>query len=350
MSLVYLSDKDLIDGWDGNIEHLLNLVSDAFVSWKNGEVILPEKSSQIIDPLNQSRVNCMPCTMPKIGFSGVKLVSVFPDNPLYGLPNVSGALLLLDSTNGAPVAVMSAEFITSLRTALVGGLAARYLAPSEPQEIALLGSGEQAFMHLVVLSALLPSLKVCRVASRTSENERRLIERIGNSIPGLRVEACSSNYEAAARNADIVVTALSSQVPILQAPWIKEGCLYIHVGGVEDEYGVAQKANRIVCDNWEALKHRGSPTISHMYSDGLLSDDDIYAELAEIIAGEKPGRESDEEFIYFNSIGLAFTDICVAASLYRQAKAHGYGTVLQDEKAPLLGNGDFLSYMQLIRS
>ena len=350
MGFVYLSDKDLIDSWDGNIEHLLNLVSDAFISWKNDEIILPGKSSQIIDPTNQSRVNCMPCTMPKIGFSGVKLVSVFPDNPLYGLPNVSGALLLLDATNGTPVAVMGAEFITSLRTALVGALAARHLAPREPQEIALVGSGEQAFMHLVVLASLFPSLKSCRVASRTSESERRFIGRVCDHIPGLHLDACSSNYEAAVREADIVVTALSSQVPILKASWIKEGSLYIHVGGVEDEYGVAEKANKIVCDNWEALKHRGSPTISHMYSDGLLTDEDIYAELAEIIAGEKPGRESDSEFIYFNSIGLAFTDICVAAALYHQSEACGRGMTLEEERGSLFDNESFAAYMQAIRS
>lgn len=350
MSFLYLTDKDLIQSWDGNIDHMVDLVRDGFIALKRDEIVLPGKASMMLDPVNQSRVNCMPCTMPKIGYSGVKLVSVYPDNPLYGLPNVSGAMLLLDSTNGSPLAVMNAGFLTSLRTALVGGVAAQSLCIADPKQIGLIGSGEQAFMHLIVFASLFPSLEVCKVASRTLESERRFIERVGDALPGLQVEACESDYAVSATGADIIVTALSSQLPILKADWVKPGCFYCHVGGVEDEYAVALKADKIVCDNWEALTHRGSPTISRMYFEGLLGDDDIYAELADIVTGEKPGRENDEEFIYFNSIGLAFTDVCVAASLYRQAVMHGRGIELEDARDTVFNNKSFLSYIHAIRS
>ena len=91
---------------------------------------------------------------------------------------------------------------------------------------------------------------------------------------------------------DIIVTAISGQAPVLKARDVRAGMLYIHVGGWEDEYGVALKADKIVCDDWNASKHR-TQTICRMYKEGLLKDKDIYADLAEIIAGQKKGRESD---------------------------------------------------------
>ena len=341
-SAVYINDKDLAASWDGDIDSLLHDLKESYLDWRGGKILLPEKTSQIIEKASQSRVNCMPCTVPAIGVSGVKLVSVYPDNPSRGLPNVMGQIVLLDSTNGSPIAVLDAGFVTSLRTALVGGLASTYLAPNEPKSIALIGSGEQAFMHLLVMSYLYPSIEVCRVASRSPKSEERFRERVGHQIAGMTICALHGDYEGAATDADIIVTAISGQRPILQANWIKDGAFYCHVGGIEDDYSVPKKADKIVCDSWNDLKHRGSPTIAHMYREGLLSDGDIYAELPEIVSGEKPGREQAGEFIYFNSIGTAFTDIVVAQRLFDQAASSGRGHKLCSSNADILANDSFV--------
>ena len=81
----------------------------------------------------------------------------------------------------------------------------------------------------------------------------------------------------------------------------------------------------IVCDDWHALKHRGSPTIARMFEKGLLTDNDVHANLYEIITGEKQGRLNDNQFIYFNAIGLSYIDVSVATWLYNRAKAMGLG-------------------------
>ena len=126
-------------------------------------------------------------------------------------------------------------------------------------------------------------------------------------------------------DADIIVTAVSCQSPLLKADAIKKGAYYCHVGGWEDEYEVPLKADKIVCDNWESLKHRGSPTIAKLYNQGFLKDEDIYSNIADIILGNKVGRESDQEFIYFNAIGLAFVDIALAYSFYKTVEANKLG-------------------------
>ena len=96
-----------------------------------------------------------------------------------------------------------------------------------------------------------------------------------------------------------------------------EGTFYCHVAGLEDEYAVAERADKIVVDDWEVVKHR-TQTISRMYNEKLLRDEDIYANLSEIISGNKLGRENDKEFIYFNSVGLSFLDIALSNWMYEK--------------------------------
>ena len=328
MQFKYLSEADLIKVWDGDLGALLSKIEQGYLDWKAEKLILPEKASMILDERNQSRVNCMPCAIPRCGYVGVKLVSVFPDNPNNGLPNVMGQILLFDVHDGTPVALMDAGYITSLRTAAVGGLAAKYLANSSPKKIGIIGSGEEAYMHLKVMSSLFPSLSECAVASRKEASEKRFKARALANVPNVKVETCSGNYEKATCGADIIITAISAQEPVLKASMIKEGCFYCHVGGWEDEYKVAKRADKIICDSWSDLKHRGSPTIARMYQEGMLNDSDIYANLVDIIDGTKPGRESSDEFIYFNSIGMALTDVIVAGHILNLSLDHNVGIEL----------------------
>lgn len=344
-SIRYYTNEDMAKAaLSSDVLAMLDCLAQGFEAYDKGELILPEKTSQILVEANQSRVNCMPCTVPGLGYSCVKLVSVFPDNVKDGLPNVSGMILVLNSDNGTPVAVLDAGFPTALRTALVGSLGAKCLAVKQPKSIGMLGSGEEALMHLFVLAKLFPSVKFCRVASRNPDNEKRFASVASKLFPDLIITCCDSSYEKAARNVDIIVTAISGQVPLLKADWVKQGAFYCHVGGIEDEYDVALKADKIVCDSWEALKHRGSPTISHMYRDGVLADEDIYAELAEIVRGRKPGRETNEEITYFNSIGLAFTDVYMASFLITACDNFGLGQEFHSSPFTVFDLGNIASW------
>ena len=133
---------------------------------------------------------------------------------------------------------------------------------------------------------------------------------------------------SAISDADIIVTATSAQAPLLKAEWVKPGAFYSHVGGWEDEYAVAELCDKIVCDDWETVKHR-TQTLSRMYHDGELLDSDIHGNLVDLITGKKPGRESPEERTYFNAVGLAYVDVAIAIAMYERASAAGMGQDLQ---------------------
>ena len=143
-------------------------------------------------------------------------------------------------------------------------------------------------------------------------------------FPDMRFAAAGTDGRRAMEGADILVTATSAQAPLLKAAWMKPGSFYSHIGGWEDEYAVAKQCDKIVCDDWETVKHR-TQTLSRMYKDGELGDGDVHANLVEIIAGEKPGRETPEERAYFNAVGLAYVDVAIAHAMYLRAREAGAG-------------------------
>ena len=320
-----LDRSELGQAWGGDVEGLVDAVEYGFREYAAGRVMLPEKASQVFDEATQDRINCMPSTVRGLGLAGVKWVSVFPENPrLRGMRNVGGMMLLSSVEDGSTVAVMGASIITALRTAAVDALASRYLAKSGVDSVALVGTGEQAAFHARLLAPAGSGIEV-RVSGRTAAHADALAGRLRSE--GVDAVSLGSDMASAVRGADTVVTAISGQEPVLKAGWLEGGALYCHVGGWEDEYAVAEKADMIVCDNWRALKHRGSPTIARMYREGLLGDGDVSADLHEIVVGEKPGRADDDQLIYFNAIGLSFADVCVAAWLLERARALSLGRV-----------------------
>lgn len=311
--------ESLISSCNIDVKSIIKVIEDALVDYKNGKILMPDKISQVFDVNTQDRINCMPATLIDEGVCGVKWVSVFPNNPIKnGIPNVSGIIVLSSLKNGLPIAIMDGTFITAFRTACIGALASKYLAKWDSTVIGIIGSGEQARMHLLTMKAIHPEISVCKIASRNPNNEKDFINQMKQILPDITYVQCNSDYEKASENSDIIITAVSCQMPLLKAHTIKKGAFYCHVAGIEDEDDVALKADKIICDNWEAVKHR-TQTISMLYRKGLLKDSQIYADLADIIDGTKQGRTSDDEFIYFNSVGLAFIDVAVANYYYKNA-------------------------------
>ena len=322
ISLKIISMENIVAAGCCDIADVIQTIETLLIDYKNGNILLPDKISQIFNESTQDRINCMPSTLLKEKVCGVKWVSVFPKNPhAFSVQNVSGLIILSEVERGFPIAVMDGTLITALRTACMGAIGAKYLARKSSHIYATIGTGEQAKAHFIAIQHVFPQIDICYVASRTSESETAFIDTMKRKYPHVQFIACNSDYDKAASNADILVTAVSCQKPLLKASAIKPGTFYCHVGGWEDEYAVPKKAKKIVCDDWSALKHRGSPTIARMYKSGLLSDNDIYANLADIIDGTKKGRESEKEFIYFNSIGLAFVDVGIAYNFFKKVTA-----------------------------
>lgn len=337
-----ISQEDVAAIFKGNADAIYGIIEDSFKKYLADDIIMPDKISQIFDEASQNRINCMPATLIDEKICGMKWVSVFPSNAPKGVQNVTGIMLLSELETGFPIAVIDGTLSTKMRTAAVGCTAAKYLAPSKVETIGIIGAGEEARMHFTLLKHMFPTIKECRVSSLNTEIEQGFIDKFKDIVPDVKFVTCNNDSHLCASGADIIVTAISGQSPVLKAADITKGGLYIHVGGWEDEYGVAQKANKIVCDEWKVVKHR-SQTLCRMYKAGLLKDEDIHANLSELIAGTKVGRENDDEFIYFNSVGLSYIDINFANYIYEEAKKRGLGQNV------VMAENNVVDYASLIR-
>ena len=313
-----ISGEDVKEILAGKEKQVIYIVEEAFKKRLKGSVMLPDKISQIFDSKIQKRINCMPASILDEKVSGVKWISVFPQNPNEGYRNVTGQILLSELEHGYPIAFMDGTYLTALRTATVGAIASKYLGKKECVELGFIGAGEQARMHFQIIKLIHPEIRVCKVSSRSQSTITLFIKELRKIYPDVTYVNCGTDYQEAVCDADIIVTAISAQTDLLKAAWIKKGTLYIHVGGWEDEFAVARRADKIVCDEWESVKHRAQ-TISRMYAAGELKDEDIYCNLGEIITGQKKGRLNNEEFIYFNSVGVGFVDIYLAYRVYQMA-------------------------------
>ncbi len=325
MNITVITQDDLVKAKCLDVSNAIKVAEEALVKYYKKEIIFPDKVSVIFDKDTQDRINCLPAAILDEGIYGMKWVSVFPQNPVkYQLQNVSAVILLSELTHGFPVAFMEGTICSNLRTAAVSAVATKYLAKENVETIGFIGTGEQAKTHLLAILNVRPNIKKCLISSQSNETNQRFIEQISKFYPNILFVNCANNYQKAIEDADIIVTAISGQEPVLKASWIKKGAFYCHVGGYEDEYAVALKAHKIVCDDWNVVKHR-TQTISRMYQEKLLNDNNIYANLYEIVNGEKKGRENDEEFIYFNAVGLSYVDINLAIDMYKKVISKGLG-------------------------
>lgn len=201
-------------------------------------------------------------------------------------------------------------------------------------------------MHLIAMKTVVPSLEECRISAKHDHEEKQFIDELTPLFPDMRFVASGTDARKAMEGADILVTATSAQAPLLKAAWMKPGAFYSHIGGWEDEYDVAKGCDKIVCDDWETVKHR-TQTISRMYKDGQLTDADIHANLVEVIAGEKSGRESDDERIYFNAVGLAYVDVAIAYAAYQRAKEAGMGQMIDIQETMIFQHEKLADWIRM---
>lgn len=347
VSFTYLSQENLLEAGCFDLRMAMEVAENTMLAFEDHRILFPEKIVQIFDQATQNRINCLPATLLDEQICGAKWVSVFPRNPkLYDVQNLSAIFVLSEIEKGFPVAVMEGTLASNMRVAAIGGIAAKHLAGKNSHSIGFIGAGEQAKMHLLAMKVVRPSLKECRVSAKTVEEEKQFIDELSPLLPDINFISANTVARDAMEGADILVTATSAQAPLLKAEWMKPGAFYSHIGGWEDEYQVAKQCDKIVCDDWETVTHR-TQTLSRMYAEGLLSHNDIHADLHQLVSGQKQGRESEDERIYFNAVGLAYVDVAIALAMFKRAESSHIGQQLNLQETMVFEHQDIISRIRL---
>lgn len=264
---------------------------------------------------------------------GMKWIGSFPANRERGLPRASALIILNCPETGMPLAVMDGTLISAVRTGAMTGLGARYLAPRKTRKVGMIGAGVQSRTQILGLYTVLPEVEEIALVNREIERAEIVAEECRRRW-GAPVRAVETVEEALA-DADVALTVTTAHEPLMFARHIKPGALTVQLAGHECEFALIQQCRKIVTDDWDVVKHRGIMTPAIMHQQGLLSDDDIYANIGDLILGNKPGRENDEERIHYVHMGMGLDDVALAWAVYQTACQRRLGIRLPLWRDPL---------------
>ncbi|MFX0096950.1 MAG: ornithine cyclodeaminase family protein [Candidatus Hodarchaeota archaeon] len=301
------------------MKEIIGIIEEAFVELANKTTVHPLRQS-IAPEKHNGTVLFMPSYLSGMESLAIKIVSVYPDNPtLYEMPTVSALVVLIDPKTGAPLAVMDGGYLTAIRTGAVSGVATKHLARKDSKIAAIIGAGVQARTQLQALCAVrdIEEAKVFDILPRASSNyAKEMSQNLSISVKPVRTS------EEAIKEADIICTASTSKVPVLDGDWLNDGAHINAIGAFTPETRELDtktvKKSKIIVDCREAALAEAGDIIIPMKS-GEIDEKHIYADLGEIVTKKKEGRVTLEEITVFKSVGLAIQDAAAASVVYSNA-------------------------------
>jgi alanine dehydrogenase len=305
----------------------IEAVRHAFIQLSTGRADIPLRTTIPLERYDGVTL-FMPGHLSESDALAVKVVSVHNRNPTRNLPRINALIVVFDPESGLPLAAMEGSYLTALRTGAGSGVATDLLARREAEVAAIFGAGVQARTQLLAVAAM-RNIRQFRIFARGAENVRVMIAEIRPQLdPSIDILPAESPTEAV-RNADVICAATTSHIPVFNGLELKSG---VHVNAVgsykpeaqEIDSETLKRASKIVVDSREgALSEAGDLLVA--IDRGEIQTGDIYAEIGEIAAGLKPGRENADEITYFKSVGNAAQDVAVAQAVYQRALKDNLG-------------------------
>jgi alanine dehydrogenase len=307
---------------------VIGAVESALAAQGRGEVVLEPREHLVPDPAFNGHFNLLRAYIAPLDVAGVKVVGDYVDNWQRDLPSELALLTLYDPRTGVPRAIVDATEITEWRTGALTAIGAKYLAPPGARILGHVGARGTAFSNVTMLDRLL-DLEEIRVTSRRPESRAAFGERLEAAL-GKPVRVLPGIEETVA-GADVVVeaTRLLEPEPILRTEWIAPGALVIPYGTMSAvELSLTSIMDKVYVDDWGQCRRGRFGALRAHIEQGLVTAETIAGEIGQVVIGERPGRERDDERILFWHRGLATSDIAVGHLMLERAQERGIGTLL----------------------
>jgi len=329
LSLTYLSGAD--------VEHLamtdaeiLDAVEQGLDAQGKRAVVIEPRVHLVPQDSSLGHFNVLRGVIHPLGLAGVKVVGDFVNNYQLGLPSEPGLLTLFDMATGIPKAIVDATVLTGMRTGAMTALGGKYLARKASKVLGHIGARGTAYWNIKLLSHYFDFDEI-RVHSRRAESQSALAAQLCRELgkPVLTVDS----WEDCVRGADIVVEAsrLAAPEPLLKTEWIKPGALVVPYGTMSAvELSLSDIMDKVVVDDWGQCRE-GLPfgALRRHVDSGRINAQNLHAELGQIVAGLKSGRQKDQETILFWHRGLSSSDIALGHAMLKKAEAKHLGQTLQ---------------------
>ncbi len=309
---------------------ILAAVEGAVRAQGEGKVVIEPRVHLVPETSEKGHFNVLRGVVHPLGVAGVKVVGDFYNNYKHDLPSEVGVLTLFDPEVGVPIAIIDATGITDMRTGAVTALGGKYLGRKGSKVLGHIGARGSSYWNVRLLDSLFHFDEI-RVHSRRPESRDAFGARLSRDL-GKPVKV-TDNWEDVVKGADIVVEAsrLEAPAPLLKTAWIKPSALVVPYGTMSAvEMSLTGIMQKMVVDDWGQCR-KGLPygALRRHVDEGLLHEGNLHAELGQIVAGRRPGREDDAETILFWHRGLSITDIALGHAMLEKARKTGIGQQLR---------------------
>lgn len=310
-----------------SMREAVEVVKDAFTELSTGRADVPMRIA-LPQPKRDGVTLVMPGYLSDSESLAVKVVSIHNRNAERNLPRINAVVIVIDPATGQAVAAMEGGYLTALRTGAGSGVATDLLARQDAEVAAIIGAGAQARAQALAVAAV-RQIKQIWISSRRREQVDEMIVDMRRRLePTIELLAADSPSQAV-REALVVCAATTSSTPVFNGAELRPGA---HVNGVgsynpemqEVDFATLRRASKIVVDSRDAAMAEAGDLIIAIER-CQIQPSDVYAEIGEIAAGLKPGRQNHDEITYFKSVGNAAQDAAVAQAIYQRALRENIG-------------------------
>jgi ornithine cyclodeaminase/alanine dehydrogenase-like protein (mu-crystallin family) len=255
-----------------------------------------------------------------------KFFTLAVNNPKKGFPASTSVGMIYDSDTLIPLSVVCANWLTGVKVGASSAVAAKYLAKRNSNIVAIIGAGIQGRTHLEGLNEIF-SIDEVRIADISKPARMRYAEEM-NEILGIKIKPVNS-VEEAVKGADIIVTVTTADEPLIKKEWIEPGMTILKLGSYQEiDPSIITYVDKFVVDKWDFVSHRSKEVIE-LLENRVISESSAYAEIPEVVAGKKAGRENNYETILFMALGLGGDYVSIFSDIFRCSLEQGVGQRLQ---------------------
>lgn len=305
------------------INDTISLLEKSFIELSRKQVNMTDRDVFVLEDKN-GWFGIMTAHMKNMAALGTKLVTVFPKNIEINKPTTQAVISLIDVNTGELIGIIDGSLITGMRTGATTGIATKYLSKKNSSKLSILGSGFQSKFQLMAICSV-RHIKEIFINSPSIDSKSNYIHELEDLLD---IPIVIEKNITKLINTDILVTSTTSPIPLFDGNLLDNGihinCIGAHTKETREvDLRTIEKSKVVVDERSAALREAGELIIP--IQNGEITDNIIYAELAEIVSGQKPGRLTDDEITLFKSMGLSLEDISTAKFVFDKAIEKGLG-------------------------
>lgn len=322
-----LNKEDIVKVF--SMQDAVESVKEAFLLYSQGKTENPLRTKIPAEKYGGNLL-FMPTYAEETGYASLKIINIYPQNISKDRPTSFAQVVLIDAGSGEILSILDGTYVTQLRTGAASGVCFDVLGRQDARIGALIGTGGQAETQLAAMVSV-RDLDVVRVHDISKERTAAFVKEMNEKLAEYETKiVAADSADEAVEDADLLITVTPSKEPVFDASKCKKGITISCVGAYQPDMqemdpAILPRASKIFLDSKSAVLEESGDILKPL-SEGIIKEQDITGEIGDVLAGKRKGRESDDEIIVFETVGIGMQDLITAKAIYEKAVAEDVGS------------------------